>query len=209
MKDALIHLCKAMTLAVVLALVGCATTTPNFTTQEEVLSKRGEPVARWANDDGSTTLEYSTQPDGTTCLMVQVDAEGKVLRQWDALTPQNLARVKLGMSKEEVSRILGAHRSERVLSDSKEEVWDWSVRFRRRKGLFNVYFADDKVKSTERAVLYAAGEDDRAWYPYYYYPFVPFLWFGPTFYWGGGHHWHGGHWHGGMGFGGGFHVRPR
>ena len=81
------------------ALAGCATSQPPrpYATEAEALAARGEPTRRWSNDDGTTTLEYSTQPNGWTCLMVQVDQGGIVLRQWDALAPGNLAPVERGM----------------------------------------------------------------------------------------------------------------
>ena len=45
-------------------LAGCASFEPPrpYTTEAEALSARGEPTRRWSNDDGTTTLEYSTQP---------------------------------------------------------------------------------------------------------------------------------------------------
>ncbi|MBS0542227.1 MAG: hypothetical protein JSR40_00620, partial [Proteobacteria bacterium] len=94
-------------------LGGCAAFAPPkpFTTEAEALAARGEPSRRWKNEDGTTTLEYATQPYGHTCLMVQVDAGGIVLRQWDALDDDNLARVRKGMTRQEVARLLGEHRS--------------------------------------------------------------------------------------------------
>ena len=84
-------------------LAGCATLEPPrpYTTEAEALSARGAPTRRWSNDDGTSTLEYSTQPNGRSCLMVQVDQGGIVLRQWNALAPENLARVERGMDKEQ------------------------------------------------------------------------------------------------------------
>ena len=136
------------------ALAGCATFQPPrlYATEAEALAARGEPTRRWSNDDGTTTLEYSTQPNGWTCLMVQVDKGGIVLRQWNALAPENLARVERGMSKEQVSRLLGTHRSEQRFTNSGETVWDWNIR---NDGpgiavLFNVHFIDDKVVRTSQ-----------------------------------------------------------
>jgi hypothetical protein len=60
--------------------------------------------------------------------MVQVDQGGIVLRQWNALAPENLARVERGMDKEQVSRLLGTHRSEQRFTNSGETVWDWNIR---------------------------------------------------------------------------------
>ena len=164
------------------ALAGCATFQPPrpYATEAEALAARGEPTRRWSNDDGTTTLEYSTQPNGWTCLMVQVDQGGIVLRQWNALAPENLARVERGMDKEQVSRLLGTHRSEQRFTNSGETVWDWNIR---NDGpgiavLFNVHFIDDKVVRTSQTYVYPRdGAMFGGWGGYYGYP------------WGGGVGW--------------------
>ena len=148
----------AILAVLVMQLAGCAAFAPPrpYTTETEALAERGEPTRRWSNEDGTTTLEYATQPNGWSCLMVEVDAGGVVLRQWDALAPENLARVERGMDKEQVSRLLGTHRSEQRFRNSGEEVWDWNVR---NDGpgiatLFNVHFIDDKVVRTSQTYVY-------------------------------------------------------
>ena len=159
------------------ALAGCATFQPPrpYATEAEALAARGEPTRRWSNDDGTTTLEYSTQPNGWTCLMVQVDQGGIVLRQWNALAPENLARVERGMSKEQVSRLLGTHRSEQRFTNSGETVWDWNIR---NDGpgiavLFNVHFIDDKVVRTSQTYAYPRdGAVFGGWGGYYGHPWA-------------------------------------
>lgn len=165
-----------------LQLAGCVTYAPPrpFTTEAETLAAKGEPTRRWQNDDGTTTLEYATQPYGRSCLMVQVDAGGIVLRQWDALDEENLARVQKGMTREEVDRLLGEHRSEQTFRLSGEEVWDWNVR---NYGpgiatLFNVHFIDGKVVRTSQTYVYPReGPFWGGWgYPhpsFYRHPFFP------------------------------------
>ncbi len=164
-----------------LSLSACVTYTPPrpFTTEAETLAAKGEPTRRWQDDDGTRTLEYATQPNGRSCLMVQVDQGGIVLRQWNALSEENLARVQKGMTGEEVDRLLGQHRSEQVFKQSGEEVWDWNVR---NDGpgvgtLFNVHFIDGKVLRTSQTYVYPReGPYFGPWgypYPYYRHPFFP------------------------------------
>ena len=173
----------AMLLAVLgaLSLSACVTYAPPrpFTTEAETLAAKGEPTRRWQDDDGTHTLEYATQPNGRSCLMVQVDQGGIVLRQWNALSEENLARVRKGMTGAEVDRLLGQHRSEQVFKQSGEEVWDWNVR---NDGpgvgtLFNVHFIDGKVVRTSQTYLYPReGPYFGPWgypYPYYRHPFFP------------------------------------
>lgn len=164
-----------------LSLSACVTYTPPrpFTTEAETLAAKGEPTRRWHDDDGTRTLEYATQPNGRSCLMVQVDQGGIVLRQWNALSEENLARVHKGMTREEVDRLLGQHRSEQVFKQSGEEVWDWNVR---NDGpgvgtLFNVHFIDGKVLRTSQTYVYPReGPYFGPWgypHPYYRHPFFP------------------------------------
>lgn len=153
------HLLQVLMLACVLALNGCALFAPPrpFATEAEALAVRGEPNRRWPNGDGTTTLEYATQPNGNTCLMVQVDdVSGIVVRQWDALELDNLVRVQKGMSTEEVSRLLGEHRSEQFFKLSGELVWDWNI-YNNGPGiatLFNVHFIDGRVVRTSQSYIY-------------------------------------------------------
>lgn len=163
--------------AVVLMLVAaCATGfgQRQYGSQAEALSALGEPVRRWTNDDGTTTLEYSTQPYGHTALMLTVDASGIVIRQQDALSDENLARVEKGMTREEVSRLLGQHRSVQTFTLSGEEVWDWNV-YNDGPGvatLFNVHFIDGKVVRTSRSYVFPSdGLDGRFMHPGFMSPF--------------------------------------
>lgn len=161
--------------AVALQLAGCMTFAPPrpFTTEAETLAAKGEPTRRWQNEDGTTTLEYATQPYGRSCLMVQIDQGGIVLRQWDALDDENLVRVQKGMTREEVDRLLGEHRSEQTFRLSGEEVWDWNVR---NYGpgiatLFNVHFIDGKVVRTSQTYVYPRdGALSGGWGGYYGHP---------------------------------------
>ncbi|NMG75641.1 outer membrane protein assembly factor BamE [Aromatoleum diolicum] len=146
--------------------------------EAEALAVHGEPVMRWKNDDGTTTLEYSTQPYGDTTLMVTVDASGIVVRQENALAYENLVRVERGMTREQVSRLLGRHRSVQTFSLSGEEVWDWNI-YNDGPGiytLFNVHFIDGKVVRTSRTYVYPHEGRTMGWYgypafPYYAYPY--------------------------------------
>src|SRR5690606_35407438 len=165
------------------ALAGCATFQPPrpYTTEAEALAARGEPTRRWSNDNGTTTLEYSTQPNGRTCLMVQVDQGGIVLRQWDALAAENLARVERGMDKEQVSRLLGTHRSEQRFSNSDEEVWDWNIR-NVGHGIatrFNGQFIAGEVVRTSQSYVYPRdGAVFGGWSGYYGHPWCWGIGFG-------------------------------
>lgn len=151
------RLMAALLLAVALALLsGCAGTPPEaeWRTASQWLDARGEPTGRWPTTRGTTLLEYGTQPEGDTCWMVEIDAAGTVLRQWDALSEDNLARVQRGMTTTEVRNLLGPKRSEVRFDRSGETVWDWTIDARGLNASvvrFNVHFVDGRVVRTSRS----------------------------------------------------------
>ena len=137
-------------------LAGCATR-PLLVSEAEVRARHGEPTRVWPNPDGSRTLEYATQPFGETCWMYTIAADGRVVAQFDALAPENLARVEIGMSLDEVTRLLGEARSVQRFPRLSEEVWDWNIP-RDAPDLiatrFNVHFVEGRVVRTSRSHEY-------------------------------------------------------
>jgi hypothetical protein len=185
---------RELALAVVLVgASGCASVLPRYATEGEAIAARGAPTMRWDNGDGTFTLEYATQPEGTSCLMVRVDTAGQVLGLWDALADENLDRIKPGMNKDEVARLLGARRSERIFPRSGDEVWDWKIAH--DGTLFNVRFVADKVRNTARVYPHPRYYRDWYWEPVFYPATAIYFWsLDWRFY---GHRWHGAWRHGG------------
>lgn len=149
----------AALLALAVLVAGCAQLGDMrpLATEAEAVAAHGEPVRRWDNGDGTHTLEYSNQPYGHVTLMVTVDPSGKVVRQENALAVENLARVAPGMTREEVSRLLGSHRTVEFYRLSGEEVWDWNIE-NDGPGIytyFNVHFVDGKVARTSRTYIFS------------------------------------------------------
>lgn len=145
--------------ALVLGLAACAGLPEQrgYAYEQEVIAALGPPTRVWNNDDGTRTLEYATQPNGSRCWMYTVAADGHVTRQYDALSDANLALVENGMSAEQVQRLLGQHRSVQSFALSGEEVWDWTIAgemSQREITRFNVHFVDGKVSRTSRSVEY-------------------------------------------------------
>lgn len=147
----------AVLLAAAALAAGCAPMGSRpLASESEAIAAHGEPARRWQNEDGTRTLEYPTQPFGHVTLMVTVDASGAVLRQENALSFENLARVTPGMTREQVSRLLGTHRTVEFFPFSGEEVWDWNVE-NDGPGIytyFNVHFVDGKVVRTSRTYIF-------------------------------------------------------
>lgn len=185
-------------------LGGCASFQTRFDYENDLLTKRGQPTRIWKNDDGTRTLEYATQPRGETCWMYTVDANGRIVEQYDALESRNHGRVKVGMTVEEVQRTLGTERSIQRFERMKEEVWDWNVP-NPYPGImatyFNVHFIDGKVDRTSYTYEYYNDPGDFGWfgpgfhyglgYGYGYRPY-PFSYYGygsPRFGWRGHYGW--------------------
>jgi hypothetical protein len=146
-------------LASVLLLSGCAgfSFQTRFDHENDLLAKRGEPTRVWENEDGTRTLEYATQPMGETCWMYTVDDTGRVIEQHDALTRRNLDRVQRGMTVDEVSRMLGEHRSVQRFPRLNEEVRDWNVPNEWTGVIatfFNVHFVEGRVDRTSFSYIY-------------------------------------------------------
>jgi len=123
---------------------------PGITTAQEVRQIMGPPTMEWSNDDGTQTWEYPRTPQGLVNYMI-VFGPDKVLREVrQVLTEENFARVKPGMSRDEVRRLLGQPATELYFSLKKEYVWDWKtgnegnmVRY------FNVHFDESgRVRHT-------------------------------------------------------------
>lgn len=100
---------------------------PGLTTAAEVRTRMGEPGFRHRNDDGTATWEYSRQPSGVHCYMISFDHQQVVSKIEQVLNEANYARVRDGMTKDDVRRLLGAPATQVVFDNLKEEIWEWRV----------------------------------------------------------------------------------
>lgn len=100
---------------------------PGLTTAAEVRSRMGEPGFKHWNDDGTATWEYSRQPSGVQCYMISFDRQEIVSKVEQVLNDASYARVRDGMAKDDVRRLLGAPGSKVVFDNLKEEVWEWRI----------------------------------------------------------------------------------
>ena len=100
---------------------------PGVTTAAEVRGRMGEPGFTHWNDDGTATWEYSRQPSGIQCYMISFDRQQVVSKLEQVLVPENYARVRPGMAKDDVRRLLGAPASKTVFDNLREEIWEWHV----------------------------------------------------------------------------------
>ena len=134
---------------------------PGVSTALDVRDNFGAPGMVWRNDDGSVTWEYSRQPLGTTCYMITIGPDD-VLRGIDqVLDEDGFARVRRGMTGDEVRRVLGKPASSEYLQLSRETVWSWRIEAPASASdslFFTVHFnADGRVSRTGRNVEYRGG----------------------------------------------------
>ena len=103
----------------------------------------GAPAMEWLDADGTLTWEYPRTPQGVVNYMIDFGPD-KVLREVrQVLTEENFARIRTGMRKDDIRRLLGQPAHELYFSLSKEQVWDWKTRVEAgMDGYFNVHFDD-------------------------------------------------------------------
>lgn len=121
-------------------------------TEVEVRKQFGDPVTVTVGPDGTRTLDYPRQPEGWTNYVIQIGPDGKMSSLRQLLSPDNFARVKPGLSREQVRQLLGRPAKTMRYDLKREEVWDW--RFKEggtTSKLFSVTF-DDSGKVLASAV---------------------------------------------------------
>ena len=100
---------------------------PGITTAAEVRSRLGNPGFEFSNEDGSVTWEYSRQPNGTNCYMITIGTDQIVEKMEQVLNDANYAKVRDGMSRDEIRRLLGAPGSKVVFENLGEDIWEWRI----------------------------------------------------------------------------------
>lgn len=101
---------------------------PGVDNEAAVLHHMGPPVLEWTNADGSRQLAYPTGPFGVHTWMVRIAPDGRLERIENVLTEEHFARVKPGMSMEEVLQLLGpvAPSGGVTYFERRDElVWEW------------------------------------------------------------------------------------
>jgi outer membrane protein assembly factor BamE (lipoprotein component of BamABCDE complex) len=145
-----------------LALVGCdpqkiAKLEEGVATEADVRAQFGEPHATYSEADGSKTFEYSRQPEGQVAYMITIGGDGKMSALRQVLKPAEFVKIKPGMDKVEVRRVLGKP-AKTAKFDLKpdEEHWDWRWLDGQAPKFFSVTFdRDGKVMAS------AVSEDPR------------------------------------------------
>ena len=92
-------------------LAGCAIPSPGGLNpgddRDAVVARLGEPVATWPMPGGGQRLEYSHMPAGESTYMVDLDAQGRMLRWEQVLDEAHFDAIEPGLTQDEVRRRIG------------------------------------------------------------------------------------------------------
>lgn len=116
------------TLAAAVLLTACAVVqVPQASagqTEAEVLARLGPPTSRYTLPAGAQRLEFATGPYGRTTTMVDLGADGRVTGSAQVLTEANFAKVRDGMPRDEVLRLLGRP-ADKAGEYMNRQTWSW------------------------------------------------------------------------------------
>ncbi len=100
---------------------------PGQANLDDVLHVMGQPAMRWQDADGSQQLAYPRGPQGTDTFMVHVGADDVLQNIENVLTWETLTRIRPGMTKEQVLRMLGPPEpSWTIYFERRDELaWEW------------------------------------------------------------------------------------
>ncbi|HYD97128.1 MAG TPA: outer membrane protein assembly factor BamE [Noviherbaspirillum sp.] len=119
-----------------------------ISSEGDVRGVMGQPETVWEEDDGTRSLQYPKGPEGARTWEFVIDKSGKLKDYRQLLTQENFARVRSGMSKDEVRRLLGKPRTVAEFKLKNEEVWDWRFQDTTEQRFFNVHFDKSSGKVT-------------------------------------------------------------
>ena len=93
----------------------------------DVQAAMGPPAMRWQDADGSLQLAYPRGPVGFQTFMVKLGPDERLQSIENVLEENSFARVRAGLTKDEVLRVLGPPDASRtVYFKARDElVWDW------------------------------------------------------------------------------------
>lgn len=119
----------------ILLLAACASysgagLTPGAAQLADVQALMGPPAMRWQDADGSVQLAYPRGPLGLHTYMVRLGPDGRLQRIANVLDEETFARIRSGMTKDEVLRLIGPpdHGRSAYFKARDELAWEWRFR---------------------------------------------------------------------------------
>ena len=126
---------------------------------DDVLRLMGEPALRWQDPDGSMQLAYPRGPAGIHTYMVRLGPDGRLQSNENVLNETEFARIRPGMTQEQVLRVLGPPDASRTayFKARNELVWDWRACTYNRN-IQRIYVLFDAASGSVRSTM---SEDER------------------------------------------------
>jgi hypothetical protein len=95
---------------------------------QQVETLVGAPANVWKNTDGSEVWEYPLGPLGVETYMVTLGSDRAVREVRQVLSEEYISRLHVGMSRDEVRRLVGRPRDIGFSGLNDEEIWSWRYR---------------------------------------------------------------------------------
>ena len=113
----------------VMVLAACAGYGPGAdvqpgSTEAQVVQSMGQPTGRYALSSGTQRLEFARGPYGHHTWMIDFDAQGRVARVDQVLSPRHFALVLPGQSRDQVLQTIGRP-GERMGMMRNGQIWSW------------------------------------------------------------------------------------
>ena len=121
---------------------------PGISSEGDVRNAMGQPETTWEDEDGTRILEYPKGPEGARTWIFTIGPQGKLTQFHQALTSENFARIRPGISRDAVRRLLGKPRTVVRFDRMHEEVWDYRFLDNQERRLFNVHTDQESGKVT-------------------------------------------------------------
>ena len=114
----------------VLFAAGCASFSAinPGTSAQQVETLVGTPASVWKNTDGSEVWEYPRGPLGVETYMVTMGSDRAVREVRQVLSEEYISKLYVGMSRDDVRRLLGRPRDIGSSDSNNEEIWSWRYR---------------------------------------------------------------------------------
>ena len=136
-----------------LVAAGCASLSAikQGASTQQVETLVGAPSHVWKNADGSEVWEYPQGPFGVETYMVTLGPDRAVREVRQVLNDETISKLHVGMSREEVRRLLGRPRDIGFSNLNDEEIWSWLYREWRVRNM-ELYAQFDRPTGTLRKI---------------------------------------------------------
>ncbi len=120
--------CLALLLPALLAACASFSAVNPGSSARKVETLMGAPANVWKDADGSEVWEYPRGPFGVETYMVTLGPDRAVREVRQVLSDEYISKLHVGMSRDEVRRLLGKPRDIGYSGLNDEEIWSWRYR---------------------------------------------------------------------------------